>query len=82
MAKGENYVDGSAYGEAPMGPQPQGQPAGAVWPGNPSLNIDRRDDTPGDRSIRVDALYRTIESREHSKEHAGERMAARFLYNK
>lgn len=78
MARGDNYIDGAAFGEAPMGPQPQGQPAGEMWPGNPRMQIRAGGPGPDDRSLRVDALYRTIESRDHLKARAGERMADRL----
>jgi len=73
MAK-EEYVDGSAYGKAPMGPQPQGQKAGENWPGNTREQIDRSFPNPAMPDKRMDALYSTIESRDHMKSRAGERM--------
>jgi hypothetical protein len=73
MRSREEYVDGSAYGEAPHGPAPQGQPAGERYPGNPRMQIDRGNPNPSDRAMRIDALYATIE-RNDIKSEAGERM--------
>lgn len=69
----ENYVDGSAYGEAPHGPAPMGQPAGEMFPGNGRLSIDRSNPNPALPDMRVEALYATIE-RNDIKSEAGERM--------
>lgn len=70
----DSYIDGSAYGEAPMGPAPQGQPAGANYPGNPMMDIDRSSPNPSERSLRMEALYNTIEDRDLMKRDAGARM--------
>ena len=76
MRSREVYVDGSAYGEAPHGPAPQGQPAGEAYPGNGRMVIDRSNPNPSDRALRIDALYETIE-RNNIKSEAGERLMHR-----
>jgi len=73
MAKQQGYVDGSAWGEAPTGPQPMGQPAGEMFPGNGRLSIDRSNPNPSLPDKRVEALYATIEFNALKSE-AGERM--------
>jgi hypothetical protein len=70
----DSYMDGAAFGEAPMGPAPEGQPAGAKFPGNPMLDIDRSSPNPSERSLRMEALYNTIEERDLMKRDAGARM--------
>lgn len=70
----DSYIDGSAYGEAPIGAAPQGQPAGAKFPGNPMTDIDRSSPNPSERSLRIEALYNTIEERDLMKRDAGARM--------
>ena len=72
--KREMYTDGSAMGEAPHGPAPQGQPAGEMYPGNGRMKIDRGNPNPSDRDVRIDAMYATIERRDHMKRDAGARM--------
>lgn len=69
-----NGNDGAAYGLAPFGPAPQGQSAGAKFPGSPVQNIDRSSPNPSERALRIDALYNTIESRDLMKRDAGSRM--------
>lgn len=59
MAMMNDYVDGAANGQAPMGPQPMGQKAGTEWPGNGQLSIDRANPNPSDRAQRVGALLAT-----------------------
>lgn len=70
----DEYVDGSAHGEAPHGPAPHGQPAGEMYPGNPRMKIDRGNPNPSDRDLRVAALEATREKRDHMKRDAGARM--------
>ena len=70
----------AAFGLAPMGAQPQGQPAGEPFPGNGRMDIDRGNPNPSDRALRVDALYATIE-RNDIKSQAGERMMHQVLGN-
>ena len=73
---GKQYDQGltsAAFGMAPMGAQPQGQPAGEMFPGNGRMKIDTGNPNPSDRAMRVDALYATIE-RNDIKSEAGERM--------
>lgn len=77
----DSYIDGSAMGEAPSGPAPMGQPAGEMYPGNSRMQIDRSNPNPSDRDMRVDALYKTIESRDHLKRDAGNRMMERLNGN-
>lgn len=80
---GKQYETGltsAAFGEAPLGPEPQGQPAGEMYPGNPRMNIDTSNPNPADRSLRVSALYDTIE-RNDLKSEAGERMMHQLLSN-
>jgi hypothetical protein len=74
MAK-DSYRDGAAYGEAPHGTPPQGQRAGEAWPGNGRQSIDRSNPNPSMPDKRIDALYATIEKRDHMKRDAGSRMA-------
>jgi len=64
-----------AFGQAPMGEQPMGQPAGEMYPGNPRMSIDRSNPNPSYQDLRVDALYQTIESKDMGKASAGARMA-------
>lgn len=78
MKTSNSYIDGSAYGEAPTGPAPQGQSAGAAWPGNGMGHIDRSNPNPAMPDKRIDALYQTIESRDTMKSRAGERMMDRL----
>ena len=70
----------AAFGEAPNGPQPMGQSAGEMFPGNPRQQIDTSNANPADRSMRIDALYNTIE-RNDLKSEAGERMMHQLLSN-
>jgi hypothetical protein len=70
----------AAFGLAPMGAQPQGQPAGEMYPGNPRMQIDTGNPNPSDRAMRIDALYNTIE-RNDIKSEAGERMMHQLLGN-
>lgn len=76
----EEGLTGAAFGMAPMGEQPQGQPAGEMYPGNGRMKIDRGNPNPSDRAMRIDALYNTIE-RNDIKSEAGERMMHQLLGN-
>jgi hypothetical protein len=71
----EEGLTSAAFGMAPDGAQPQGQPAGEMFPGNGRMSIDRSNPNPAERDLRIDALYQTIESRDMGKARAGERMA-------
>jgi len=74
---GKQYDEGltsAAFGQAPMGEQPQGQKAGEMFPGNGRMVIDRSNPNPSDRELRMDALYNTIEDRDLMKRDAGARM--------
>ncbi len=80
MKSSNDYIDGSAYGQAPFGPAPGGQSPGAVWPGNSSINKSTANANPSDHAMRVDALYATIE-RNDLKSEAGERMMHQLTSN-
>lgn len=74
---GKQYEEGltsGAFGMAPMGEQPQGQVAGEMFPGNGRMSIDRSNPNPSYPDMRIDALYQTIESNDHLKRDAGNRM--------
>lgn len=80
---GKQFDEGltsAAFGQAPMGEQPQGQRAGEMYPGNSRMQIDRSNPNPSDRAMRIDALYSTIE-RNDLKSEAGERMMHQLLGN-
>ena len=67
------YVDRSAMGEAPLGNPPQGQSAGASWPGGVNVPRSSANPNPSRPDMRMDALYATIE-RNDLKCEAGEKM--------
>lgn len=76
----EEGLTSAAFGNAPIGEQPQGQRAGETFPGNGRMVIDRGNPNPSDRAMRADALYATIE-RNDIKSQAGERLMHRIMGN-
>lgn len=81
MKKETGYIDGSAYGQAPMGPANMGQSADEPYPGNGRMSIDRSNPNPSERALRVDALYATTEKRGQMKREEGSRMAGQVKAN-
>jgi len=78
----KQYEDGltsAAFGMAPNGDAPQGQKAGEMFPGNGRMSIDRSNPNPSDRTLRVDALYATIENKSHMKRDAGAKMESALV---